>query len=461
MIEHITITIPWPVMNPALPRMEKNYGKEVAVFSMGKFRNENTLEMLHRLTFFTGNPAGVCSRIARDGLRPLIMIYGPRHARREEIEQHLNALSQSGSECFGFIQIVKVHGGVSALGWVKDHGRFFPVDVINIVGPGMLKLSAGRVWPMPPLKLGGYDKAASARDVMLEEWLTRSDRLEGFAGNGNIPAGEGILVENVFSSFALIGAGRMGCCLAKHLVKFGAGKRGTFLIVDPDILEAANLDSMEIPEKAVGMPKAEVVSRVLKALDDDVQVVPVVGTLSDRDVVRAVAGYDYIFICTDNVAARVQAAMIAQMFNRICFDLTGGSAHTEQNTMTAGGEIRINLPSSQGCPICMSGIGRDEAFRQLSSGYGESGWEKPENWQEDKAGSFKGIISIVAGQASLLFLRLLQGRLTSSKWFHLDADGLIADCDDMTNSVDSRDCPGCSEKSGVRGLGDWWFRNGK
>lgn len=461
MIEHVTITFTWPAMNTALPRLEKKYGKEIAVVSTGVFENENTLEFLHRSTFFTRNPAWVCSRIARDGLRPLIMIYAPRRARKKEIEPLLNALSQSGAECFGFIQIVKGQGGLSALGWVKDHGRFLPVDVINVVGPGMLKMSAGRAWPLPPLKSGGHDKAASARDVLLEEWLTRSDRLEGFIDDGDKSDGRGILLEVASSSIAVIGSGRMGDSLIEHLSKLGAGKRGTLLIVEPDKLEEANRDTTIAPKKAVGMYKAEFEAMKLVSLDEDIRVIPVVGTLSDMDVVRSVAKCDYIFICVDNVAARVQAEMIAQMFNRICFDLTGGSARTDEKTTTSGGEIRISLPGSLGCPICMSGIGREECFRQLSSKYGESGWERPENWQDDgKAGSFKGIISMVVGQASLLFLRLLQGRLTSSKWFHLDADGVFGEWEDVTDRVDSSDCPGRSEKSGVCGLGDYWFRNG-
>ncbi|MBN2331053.1 MAG: ThiF family adenylyltransferase [Candidatus Aenigmarchaeota archaeon] len=461
MIEHVTITIPWHIMNDALPRLEKNYGREVAFIIAGKLEYGNTLEFLHRSTFFTDNPERVCSRIDGDGLYRLIMTYAPRRAREEEIEPLLKALSGSGAERFGFFQIVRVQRGLSAIGWVKDHGMFFPVDVINVPGPGMLKLSVGRAWPLPPVKAKDDGNSAPARDVLLEEWLTRSDRLEGFMGNGKIKEGEDILLKSIFSSFALIGAGRMGLCLAKHLIKYGAGKRGTFLIVDPDFLEAANLDSMEVPEKAVGMSKADVVSLVLKSLDSNLRVVPVVGTLSDMDVVRSVAACDFIFICVDNVAARVQASMIAQMCNRVCFDLTGAMARNEDKKTTAGGEIRISILDSTGCSVCMSGIGKDEFLRQVSGGYGESRWDRPENWQDGgKAGSFKGIISMVAGQTSLLFLRLLQGRLTSSKWFHLDADGLIAVPEDVTDSVDSDDCLCCSDRWGVRGLGDYWFRNG-
>ena len=44
--------------------------------------------------------------------------------------------------------MVRVQGGISAPRWLKDHGRFMPIDVLSLPGSEMLKLSVGAMWPL-------------------------------------------------------------------------------------------------------------------------------------------------------------------------------------------------------------------------------------------------------------------------------------------------------------------------
>lgn len=450
------ITMGSAVVDDMLFQFGARYRRRIAVTVNGEHRTDSRLEFLHRSTIYTRRPDRDARRIVMDGLRPLFVVYGPGAAGQADVERYLSMLSASGAESCGVLQLMRIQGGISASGWLKDHGRFLPIDVLSLVGAGMHKLSVAGMWPLK----GNEDFEATSENHNAsvpenDDWLDYFSRVEAFAGEGDRDKGRGIILKIAESDIAVVGDGRMGWSVAEHLVNMGAGKIGRIYLIDPQLVEKANLDAVPWPRRAVGMPKAVAAACMLLGADRELNVYPIVEDVSGPNAVRAVIGSQYVFCCLDNVPGRVRTAILAQLYDRMLFDFTGGAAYTQSNDTAVAGEVRVSQPGSPGCPVCMSGDGWRESLRQLSEDEENPGPEEhDEDWLRQRPGSCKAVTSSVVGTGVLLFLRLLQGRLRRSIWLHYDGNGIRPEWPDWTSRADSRTCQVCSE-SGVRGLGDW------
>jgi molybdopterin/thiamine biosynthesis adenylyltransferase len=100
----------------------------------------------------------------------------------------------------------------------------------------------------------------------------------------------------------LIGVGGLGCPLAQYLAAAGVGTLG---LVDPDVVDASNLQRQVLyGVDDVGHPKVEVARRRIEALNPDVEVETHAVALRSDNALKILGGYDVVVDGTDNFPTR-------------------------------------------------------------------------------------------------------------------------------------------------------------
>jgi len=100
----------------------------------------------------------------------------------------------------------------------------------------------------------------------------------------------------------IIGAGGLGCPLSIYLAAAGVGTIG---LVDFDVVDLTNLQRQILySTEEVGLPKIEVASRRIRALNPDVQVIPFKERITSENAMRIMAPFDVIIDGTDNFPTR-------------------------------------------------------------------------------------------------------------------------------------------------------------
>jgi adenylyltransferase/sulfurtransferase len=104
------------------------------------------------------------------------------------------------------------------------------------------------------------------------------------------------------ASVVVVGAGGLGCAVLPALA--GAGV-GTISIVDPDVVQAANLHRQPLYDVAdIGRPKAEAAARRLSAYNPDIRILASAVKFEAANADRLMGGCNVVVDCTDNFAAK-------------------------------------------------------------------------------------------------------------------------------------------------------------
>ncbi|HRR33557.1 MAG TPA: HesA/MoeB/ThiF family protein [Kiritimatiellia bacterium] len=114
----------------------------------------------------------------------------------------------------------------------------------------------------------------------------------GWAGQARLAAGRVLVV----------GAGGLGSPAAFYLAAAGVGRIG---VMDSDALELSNLQRQILHRTAdLGRPKAASAAEALRALNPDVDIVPIPERLTVENGREVVGGYDVVIDTTDNFDAK-------------------------------------------------------------------------------------------------------------------------------------------------------------
>lgn len=97
----------------------------------------------------------------------------------------------------------------------------------------------------------------------------------------------------------VVGAGGLGVPVLQYLAGAGVGR---ITLVDPDRVEATNLHRQPIYGPHLGRPKAEAAAAVLRDLNPDVRVDPLVDWLTPANAPGLVAAADLVLDCADSFA---------------------------------------------------------------------------------------------------------------------------------------------------------------
>lgn len=219
----------------------------------------------------------------------------------------------------------------------------------------------------------------------------------------------------------VVGAGGLGCPAALYL---GASGVGTLLIADGDSVDLTNLQRQIGHHNAsIGENKAESLARSVRAINPDVEVLPLGSRLAGDALVEAIAGVDLVVDASDNFATR-------HAVNRACFST--GAALVSGSAIGFTGQLAVFDPARADSPCyhCLF----------------------PETAQEPalrcaEAGVFAPLVGVIGAAQAMEALKCLApvgdplvGRLLL--W-----DGLAAACRTLKVPRDPR-CPVCGARPG-------------
>ena len=133
----------------------------------------------------------------------------------------------------------------------------------------------------------------------------------------------------VASSVLIVGCGGLGCPAAIYLGAAGVGSLG---LIDYDAVELSNLHRQILHTEAkVGVSKSVSVASAVKALNNNVEVIPFDVTLTSETAMQIIPKFDIVLDCTDNVATRYLLNDACVMADR---PLVSGSALRFEGQLT-------------------------------------------------------------------------------------------------------------------------------
>jgi len=163
------------------------------------------------------------------------------------------------------------------------------------------------------------------------------------------------------TSVAVIGVGGIGAEVVLQLVRLGVER---LLLVDPDLVEASNLNRMAgstLKDAQSQSPKVDMLKRIALAINPDLHVAVMKDSILEEEVQEHTKTYDLVFGCVDNQLARFALNRLSVRYLIPYIDAgTGIQVNSRHEIEHAGGQVRIVLPG-MGCLNCINGIDLDKA----------------------------------------------------------------------------------------------------
>ncbi len=321
------------------------------------------------------------------------------------------------------VAALRLGRGPAAGGWlgsVHEYGRYFRLDEIQLVGPGMRRATL---------------EAADPESPSDERWSRTRGAL-----------GDDVWQKVRRSRVAVIGASRNGSIAAFTFAMLGVR---SLVLMDPDREEGHGLDAtLGAEPEGIGRPK--VVNRreaLLRIRPDDLEVQPLALPFPHPDGDELLRAADLICTCVDRDAARLAAAQLASRWCKVHLDIGTGVFGTG-TSRSLGADVRLLLPG-QACVVCLGGLRNlDEAQYDVAAPPGALRRGPRPQWSEQRAGSLVTINAMACNLGIQMYLDLLAGRVTESRWCRIEftADGRAMITD---SKRPSESCSICRRKSEV------------
>ncbi len=190
---------------------------------------------------------------------------------------------------------------------------------------------------------GGYQKwAQSGLPTVREEPLT-TDQIQRYSRHFLLPqVGEKGQHRLMRSKVLLIGAGGLGSPTALYLAAAGVGTIG---LMDGDTVDITNLQRQVLHTTAdIGKPKVESGTRMLKALNPDVKVIPLPTRITADNVMDVIKDYDLIVDGSDNFETRY-------LVNDACY--LAGKTNIHGSIFQFEGMATVFAPNEGPCYRCL------------------------------------------------------------------------------------------------------------
>jgi len=145
------------------------------------------------------------------------------------------------------------------------------------------------------------------------------------------------------SKVLLIGAGGLGSPTAYYLAAAGVGTLG---VMDGDVVDITNLQRQILHTTAdIGKPKVESATRTLKALNPDVNIIPLPTRITVDNVMDIIKDYDLIVDGSDNFETRY-------LMNDACY--LAGKTNIHGSIFQFEGMATVFAPNEGPCYRCLS-----------------------------------------------------------------------------------------------------------
>lgn len=243
----------------------------------------------------------------------------------------------------------------------------------------------------------------------------------------------------------LVGVGGTGSIMAQELAFLGVQN---FVLIDDKKLDYTNLNRVVGAEKEdIGRAKVEISQRLIMRVNAQAQVDPVRGSILDISCRARLADCDFLFICSDNHASRLEACRFSYRNLIPAIDIGVAIAANDGRVESIAGRVQMIAPGLP-CLICTKSISAD-AVRRETMGleqqaadpyFGSGGEPQP------------AVISLNATISSLavtMFLSAITGLPVEAR--HLRYDGLRSKVYPLTAEANPT-CLICS-RSGELGTG--------
>jgi len=144
------------------------------------------------------------------------------------------------------------------------------------------------------------------------------------------------------SKVLLIGAGGLGSPTAFYLAAAGVGTLG---VMDGDVVDITNLQRQILHTTAdIGKPKVESATRTLKALNPDVNIIPLPTRITVDNVMDIIKDYDLIVDGSDNFETRY-------LMNDACY--LAGKTNIHGSIFQFEGMATVFAPNEGPCYRCL------------------------------------------------------------------------------------------------------------
>ncbi len=159
----------------------------------------------------------------------------------------------------------------------------------------------------------------------------------------------------------LVGVGGTGSIVAQELACLGVQD---FVLIDGKTLDDTNRNRVISADQGdIGKPKVELCRRMIRRINAEAEVDPVVGSVLDPACLQRLAGCDFIFLCTDNHASRLEVCRFCYRYFIPAIDV-GVSIGAEQGRVDfIAGRVQMIAPGLP-CLVCTSSIRADEVRRE-------------------------------------------------------------------------------------------------
>jgi molybdopterin/thiamine biosynthesis adenylyltransferase/rhodanese-related sulfurtransferase len=190
---------------------------------------------------------------------------------------------------------------------------------------------------------GGFPKwAQSGLPVMKDKPLT-TDQIQRYSRHFLLPqVGEKGQRKLLRSKVLLIGAGGLGSPTAVYLAAAGVGTMG---LMDGDTVDVSNLQRQILHTTAnVGRPKVESGTEMLRALNPDVNVIPLPTRIDVDNVMDIIKDYDLVIDGSDNFDTRY-------LMNDACY--LAGKTNVHGSIFQFEGMATVLAPNQGPCYRCL------------------------------------------------------------------------------------------------------------
>lgn len=160
----------------------------------------------------------------------------------------------------------------------------------------------------------------------------------------------------------VVGAGGTGSLVNQQLAHLGAADLTS---IDPDEVDETSLNRLvgAVPGD-VGEPKVEIALRTAKAINPAIAYSAIVGDIVDAEHADELAGFDFIFLCTDSHASRAVVNQAAYQFLIPVVDM-GVSITVAADVIThVTGRVQMLVPGLP-CLTCTHALDGEQIRREL------------------------------------------------------------------------------------------------
>ena len=190
---------------------------------------------------------------------------------------------------------------------------------------------------------GGYQKWVQSGFPVVREVPMTADQIQRYSRHFLLPqVGDRGQRRLLRSKVLLIGAGGLGSPAALYLAAAGVGTLG---LMDGDVVDITNLQRQVLHTTAeIGKPKVESGARTIKALNPDVNLIPLPMRLTVDNVMDVIKDYDLIVDGSDNFETRY-------LVNDACY--LAGKTNVHGSIFQFEGMATVFAPNEGPCYRCL------------------------------------------------------------------------------------------------------------